>query len=114
MVARSRERDWRIQKVVDVLDKDPLRTLPELAHDCHISVSRLSHLFKEEIGKNVKHYRHDCRIQLAAVLLLSTEMPIKAIAYSAGYRHCSSFVRAFNSRFGMSPSQYRTKCLRAA
>jgi hypothetical protein len=36
MVTRSRQMDFRIQKVVEVLNQDPSRTLPELAHSCQI------------------------------------------------------------------------------
>ena len=114
MVTGSRQKDFRINKVVEVLNQDPSRTLPELAHSCQISVSRLSHLFKDEIGINVKNYRLDCRLQVAAVMLVSTDMPIKGIAYLAGYRHCSSFVRAFKTHFGLSPASYRKGRRRAA
>jgi transcriptional regulator GlxA family with amidase domain len=114
MVTGPRQKDYRIQKVVEVLNQDPSRTLPELAHSCQISVSRLSHLFKDEIGINVKNYRLDCRLQVAAVMLVSTDMPIKGIAYLAGYRHYSSFVRAFKTHFGLSPASYRKGQRRAA
>jgi transcriptional regulator GlxA family with amidase domain len=107
MVTGSRTRDCRIQEVVQVLNEDPSRTLPELARSCQISMSRLSHLFKDEIGINVKDYRLDCRLQVAAAMLVSTRMLVKQIAYSAGYRHTSSFVRAFKTHFGMSPACYR-------
>jgi AraC-like DNA-binding protein len=107
MVTGSRQKDFRIAKVVQRLNQDPLHTLPELARNYQISVSRLSHLFKDEIGINVKNYRLDRRLQLAAELLISTDMPIKAIAYLAGYSHCSSFVRAFKTHFGLSPASYR-------
>jgi len=107
MARVSGQRDFRIQGIVHVLHNDPFRTLPELAHNCQISSSRLSHLFKDEIGINVKQYRLDCRLQMAAESLVSTNRPIKEIAYSAGYRHCSSFVRAFSTHFGMSPTCYR-------
>jgi AraC-like DNA-binding protein len=70
-------------------------------------MSRLSHLFKREIGSNVKNYRLDCRLQIAVALLLSTDTPVKEIAYTAGYHHTSSFVRAFKTRFGFSPACYR-------
>jgi AraC-like DNA-binding protein len=70
-------------------------------------MSRLSHLFKREIGTNVKDYRLDCRLQVALALLLSTAASIKEIAYTAGYNHTSSFARAFKSRFGLSPACYR-------
>ena len=99
--------DFRIRKVIQVLKEDPSRTLPELADGCQISTSRLSHLFKREIGTNVKIYRLECRLEVAAMLLLSTGTPIKEIAYSAGYHHTSSFVRAFKTRFGFSPACYR-------
>jgi transcriptional regulator GlxA family with amidase domain len=109
MVAASRQRDFRIQEVVQVLNEDPSRTLPELARTCQISMSRLSHLFKDEVGVNVKNYRRDCRLQVAAAMLVSTRMLVKQIAYSAGYRHTSSFVRAFKTHFGLSPACYRSR-----
>jgi AraC-like DNA-binding protein len=52
-----------------------------------MSTSRLSHLFKDEVGINVKNYRVDCRLHVAAAMLGSTSTPIKEIAYTAGYRH---------------------------
>ena len=110
----SRQKDFRIQKVVQVLNEDPSRTLPELARSCQMSMSRLSHLFKDEIGTNVKSYRIDCRLQVAAAMLVSTSMAIKEIAYTSGYRHSSSFVRAFKTHFGLSPACYRTKLQQAA
>jgi len=59
MVTGPRQEDYRIQKVVEVLNQDQSRTLPELAQRCQISVSSLSHLFKDEISINVKNYRVD-------------------------------------------------------
>ena len=106
--------DCRIRKVIQVLKKDPSRALPELADSCQISISRLSHLFKDEIGTNVKNYRLSCRLQLAVALLLSTSAPIKEIAYTAGYHHSSSFVRAFKARFGFAPTRYRREYARKA
>ncbi len=114
MVAGFLPKDFRIQKVVQVLNENPSLTVPELAHGCAISISRLSHLFKDELGINVKHYRKDCRLQVAAALLVSTSMPIKEIAYTARYRHSSSFARAFKTHFGMSPARFRRKPKQAA
>jgi AraC family transcriptional regulator, arabinose operon regulatory protein len=113
MVTDPCQRDFRIQKVVQLLNQDPSHTLSELAHRNQISASRLSHLFRDEIGTNVKNYRLDRRLQLAAAMLVSTDMPIKGVAYSVGYGHCSSFVRAFKTHFGVSPTSYRRLCLAA-
>jgi AraC family transcriptional regulator, arabinose operon regulatory protein len=101
------QRDFRIQQVVQVLTQNPSRTLPQLANVCQISTSRLSHLFKDETGISVKDYRLICRLEIAGVALASTSTPIKEIAYKAGYRHTSSFVRAFKTHFGVPPTQYR-------
>lgn len=109
MVTRSRQTDYRIQTVIRVLSEDPSLTLPQLARSCKMSISRLSHLFKDEIGINVKYYRMDCRLQVAAAMLALTSMQIKEIAYAARYHHSSSFARAFKTHFGLSPACYRTK-----
>ncbi len=103
----SRKKDFRIQKAVEFLSKDPSCTLPDLAHCCGISMSRLSHLFKDETGLTVKNYRLDQRLDLAAEMLASTDLPIKEIAYAAGYHHTSSFARAFKTHFSLSPNRYR-------
>jgi len=104
-----KRQDFRIRKVIQVLKEEPSRTFPERAHGCQISESRLSHLFKREVGTNLKNYRLDCRLQVAAGLLLATGTPIKEIAYTTGYQHTSSFVRAFKTRFGFSPASYRSE-----
>jgi AraC family transcriptional regulator, arabinose operon regulatory protein len=111
MGTASRQADFRIQKVVQVLNETPSRSLPELAHCCQMSTSRLSHLFKDEIGVNLKNYKIECRLQVASSMLALTSMPIKEISYSVGYCHSSSFVRAFRTHFGLSPACYRRKQL---
>ena len=107
MVTGSIRKDVRIQRVLRALTEDPSCTLPDLALSCQISPSRLIHLFKLEMGINLKNYRVECRLQLAAAMLVSTRTPIKAIGYTAGYRHTSSFMRAFKTHFGVSPTSYR-------
>jgi AraC family transcriptional regulator of arabinose operon len=114
MVTSSLQKDFRIQRVVKVLNQYPFHTLPQLAQNCQISTSRLSHLFKDQIGVNVKNYRLDCRLQAAAEMLVSSGMPIKEVAYTVGYRHSSSFVRAFKTHFGLSPAGYRRRQLEKA
>jgi AraC family transcriptional regulator, arabinose operon regulatory protein len=111
---QSRHIDSRIQTVIQLLRKTPSRTLQELASDSRLSTSRLTHLFKQETGSTVKHYRRGHRLHEAARMLTSTDMSIKEIAYHLGYRHTSSFVRAFTVEFGLSPSRYRKRLASAA
>jgi AraC-like DNA-binding protein len=42
-------------------------------------------------------------------LLSAADVVIKEVAYTVGYSHPSSFVRAFRRRFGKSPTEYRQR-----
>jgi AraC-like DNA-binding protein len=99
--------DSRIAKAVRLLNQDPSRTIGDLACGCALSISRLSHLFRAETGLTLKEFRRNRRLEAARKMLATTDMPIKQIAYALGYRHTSSFVRAFAVDVGVSPSDYR-------
>jgi AraC-like DNA-binding protein len=99
--------DFRIEKVVRLLNEDSSLTLADLASACTLSISRLSHLFKAATGLTLREFRRNCRFQAAMKMLATTDMQIKQIAYTLGYHHTSSFVRAFELHAGVSPSDYR-------
>jgi AraC-like DNA-binding protein len=99
--------DPRIEKAVRLLNEDSSRTLADLARDCTLSISRLSHLFKAKTGHTVGDFRRKCQFQAATKMLATTDMSIKQIAYALGYHHTSSFVRAFELHLGVSPCDYR-------
>ena len=99
--------DIRVAKAVRLLNQDPCRTLADLACGCALSISRLSHLFSAETGLTLKEFRRNRRLEAAMKMLATTDMPIKQIAYALGYRHTSSFVRAFEVDAGLSPSDFR-------
>jgi AraC family transcriptional regulator len=99
--------DFRIEKAVRLLNENPSRTLADLASDCTLSISRLSHLFKAKTGHTVGNFRRNCRFQGAMKMLATTDMQVKQIAYALGYHHPSSFVRAFELHAGVSPRDYR-------
>ena len=48
------------------------------------------------------------RLTMAANLLTTTDMEIKEVAYTVGYGHHSSFVRAFQRRFRQAPKRFRS------
>jgi AraC-like DNA-binding protein len=72
-----------------------------------ISKSRFSHLFKAQTGVTFKSYVVKRRLEQAGFLLLNSRMEIKEIAYCLGYRHGSSFARAFKAQFELTPNRYR-------
>ncbi len=82
-------------------------TLSELAAEYHMSVSHLSHLFKEMTGESVMEYLFACRMLAAKKFLATTEMPIGEIVSVCGFGDDSNFSRNFRKRTGMTPSEFR-------
>lgn len=101
--------DQRIQRVMQAIQADPSQDIAALALLANLSASRLSHLFKLETGWRLSSYIVDWRLKLAASRLQSAEVPVKEISYTVGYQHPPSFARAFRSKFGCSPTQYRSQ-----
>ncbi len=101
--------DHRIERILRAIEEDPFCEMQELASLVNLSRSRLSHLFKAATGVGLQTFVSDLRLQRAAELLQSTDMPIKEISYQVGYRHAPSFVRAFRNKVGSSPHDYRSR-----
>jgi len=103
------EADHRVRKVLDAIKVDPSLDIQDLAHMVSLSSSRLSHLFKNSTSSSLQNFLSNWRLEKAAGLLQSTQMPVKEISYFIGYRHAPSFVRAFRKRYGFTPNDYRNQ-----
>ncbi|MCU0914119.1 MAG: helix-turn-helix domain-containing protein [Planctomycetes bacterium] len=93
---------------IDAHCDQPL-TLAEIAKASHLSVSRLAHVFKEQMGVTPIDYLTSLRIERAKELLLGTDQSCTEICFQAGYNHQSYFTRTFKSLVGMTPRQFRTE-----
>jgi AraC family transcriptional regulator len=74
-----------------------------------LSPAHLQRLFKQQTGTPLGKLLAEHRLQKAAELLTLSNLSIKEIAYAAGYRHHSSFVRAFQRRFSQPPKRFRVR-----
>jgi transcriptional regulator GlxA family with amidase domain len=101
--------DFRVRKVILEINAVPHSKIQDLALGMKVSVSRLEHLFKRETGMPLSLYLQKLRLYHSAHLLVESDERIKTIAFTAGYSHCSSFVRAFKLHFGESPQTYRRR-----
>lgn len=52
-------------------------------------------------------YVQKVRVDKAKKLLLSSGLPVKAIAYEVGYENVSFFIRLFKTQVGQTPAQWR-------
>lgn len=82
----------------------------DLARHMNISVSQLSHRFKEETGVSVKKRLNNLRISLAKELILRGE-PLKSIADQTGFTDSFHLSKAFKKHEGISPRFYKNKFL---
>lgn len=81
--------------------------LESLAQQFNYSPSYVSSAFKQMIGENFNSFLERIRIAHAVNLLLATDMKITDIAYEAGFKSYSTFVRVFQEHMKMSPTAYR-------
>ncbi len=77
-----------------------------------MSVSRLAHIFKEQMGITLIDYLTSVRIERAKQLLLATTQNCTEICFQVGYNNQSYFTRTFKRLVGMTPRQFRVKNLR--
>lgn len=102
------------QIVLDIQEQleinlDKKISLQELAAHHYISVSYLSHIFKEFTGYSVQQYRLLFRLSYARQLLAESEEEILEISHLCGFADFSNFCRYFKTKTGMTPNAYRTK-----
>ncbi|UFJ43291.1 response regulator [Brevibacillus humidisoli] len=95
-------------RYVDENLKSPL-SLREVADHVHLNASYFSVLFKEQTNLTFGEYVTRSRLQLAKSLLLTTKLPIAAIAEEVGYQTAKYFIKLFKEYEGITPNQFRKR-----
>src|SRR5215212_3258005 len=102
--------DKRVEKIIQMM-RDDVRgelSLGEFAQSVNLSVWRLCHIFKSDVGMPPIRYLRLLRMERAKNLLESSFLSVKEIAYQVGLNDESHFVRDFKSTYGFSPALYRS------
>ncbi|GHE19696.1 helix-turn-helix transcriptional regulator [Halomonas urumqiensis] len=82
-------------------------TIEDLAQHLGYSASQTRRRFRQCFGISPSAYRDRLRLEKATRLLVHTPLGIKEIAAQCGYRNHSSFSRAFQRNFMLTPRAYR-------
>ena len=98
----------------DVLDwmnarLDQPLTLEEIASAQGMSVRSLSRAFTAEFGASPMATLERLRCDRAKALLLDTGLPLKVVAFRAGFRTDEQMRKTFRRRFSLSPRDYRAR-----
>jgi AraC family transcriptional regulator len=100
----------RTNAVVDFIDQhlDQKLELADLAEVAHFSPFHFHRLFHALVGEALGDYIRRRRVEVAATRLLAQlRVPVLDIALGVGFGSAEAFARAFKSRFGCSPSEWR-------
>lgn len=83
--------------------------LADVAKASHLSISRLAHIFKEQMGITIIDYLTSVRIERAKQLLIATDQNCTEICFQVGYNNQSYFTRTFKGLVGMTPRQFKDR-----
>jgi two-component system response regulator YesN len=97
------------RRVLKLIDSGVPYNIGDLATQLHLSPSHLQRLFKQETGLRMGEWLMTVRMQKAAYLLANSYLTVKEIARSVGYEHVSSFIRAFESQYVLTPTRFRER-----
>lgn len=97
-----------LYRAKEILDNsiDMAITIPELSKLIYLNEYKLKTGFKQVFGKPVHRYQLDKRMELAREILQTSNVDIKQVADMVGYANSSSFSKAFNKKYSISPSEY--------
>src|SRR2546423_12242163 len=87
---------------------EPLQ-LERLAGVANFSPFHFHRLFSAWMGETLGEYLRRRRLELGAQRLVSQPaVPVLQVALSVGFGSTEAFARAFKTRFGVTPSSWRT------
>lgn len=92
------------QFIQDNLLNQPI-ALDRLSKLVHLSQSRLSHLFKTQMGISIQNYIIWMRLKNTIQIMLDEELNLLQSAYRAGFHDLAHFSKAFKKMFGLNPSE---------
>lgn len=110
--AAKRQRDGERMKAMLQFIQEHLAeelTLSQIAQSANISANECLRCFRSVVGSSPIQYVRLLRLQKAAGLLSSTDLPISDIAFRCGFQEMSYFAKLFRQWQGCTPSAYRSR-----
>lgn len=103
--------DRRVKRIQELMRDNLHRELQldELAQCVNLSVWRLCHIFRAEVGIPPMKYLRLLRLEAAKHLLDTSFLSVKEITYKVGVNDESHFARDFKKAYGAPPTLYRMR-----
>lgn len=104
--ASDRRRTVEVALWIDAHAAEPIG-LDDMAARAERSSYHFLRVFTRVLGVTPHQYLVRARLRTAARLLCESPAPITDVAYDAGFRDLSNFVRSFHRAAGVSPREFR-------
>ena len=108
MAALKDERLWGALKIMLDTPGDP-HSLESLSDHVGMSRSTFAKRFSDAYGSGPMELLRGVRMNMAATMLLQSDLPVKRIAQLVGFQSRSAFTRTFEAGLGVSPRAYRAR-----
>jgi AraC family transcriptional regulator len=101
--------DARILRALEYLQEhlDEGLATEEIARVASLPPYHLHRIFRGMVGESIQEHVRRLRLERAAQQMKSLELPVREVAFRAGYKSREDFTRDFHAMFSMSPSQFR-------
>ncbi len=103
--------DGRVASAVAFVARHYARAIgvEEIAAAAGLSASRVSHLFRRDLGVSPREHLERVRIEKARGMLEMTALPVATIAEAVGFANPFHFSGRFRAVVGTSPTDYRRR-----
>lgn len=107
----SQRKTDRILSVTNYIEENFTRKLllEEIAQREDVSLTYLSHLFKDTLGVSFQEYLKQKRFEYACNLIATTDRKILDISISSGFSDVRYLTKLFQARFQCTPREYRSR-----
>lgn len=92
------------KKLIKENDLSDSLSLEMLSKAVFLSTSRLSHLFKQEVGITIRQYQRWIKLRNTIHILLNQEISLLEACYQAGFYDMAHFSKAFQQSLGINAS----------
>ena len=108
-VARGGLAPWQERRCKELMNSriGEQISLRELAKECRLSISHFAAAFRQSTGESPHRWLVKRRVETAKEMLLSSELPLSAIALECGFADQSHLTRLFTVMVGAPPGGWR-------
>lgn len=114
LAAQAQAADGRMSGLVNWLlaHLDGDVTSERMAEQVSMSVRHFRRMFADTFGTSPARFVEHLRLEQACLRLTSTKASIERIACRVGFHSADAFRRAFRTRYGVTPNEYRERFAR--